>query len=93
MRKSDLLQILNVALNEELVSKNITPKEVIFNNPATVVFWSDGSKTVVKCGEGDLFNRMTGFLIAYYQKTTESSKSEFSKLYDKLNTEEVKIKL
>lgn len=24
-------------------------KQVIFNNPATIVIWSDGSKTVVKC--------------------------------------------
>lgn len=26
-------------------------KKVIFNNPATIVFWTDGSKTVVKCSE------------------------------------------
>lgn len=26
-----------------------TPKQVIFNPPATIVFWDDGSKTVVKC--------------------------------------------
>lgn len=25
-------------------------KKVIFNNPATIVFWSDNTKTVVKCG-------------------------------------------
>lgn len=24
-------------------------KKVIFNNPATIVFWTDGTKTVVKC--------------------------------------------
>ena len=26
-------------------------KNVIFNPPATIVFWEDGSKTVVKCQE------------------------------------------
>ena len=26
-------------------------KKVIFNPPATIVFWEDGSKTVVKCRE------------------------------------------
>ena len=26
-------------------------ERVIFNGPATVVFWDDGSKTVVKCSE------------------------------------------
>ena len=26
-------------------------KKIIFNNPATIVFWEDGTKTVVKCDE------------------------------------------
>lgn len=26
-------------------------KKVIFNNPATIVLWNDGTKTVVKCSE------------------------------------------
>lgn len=32
---------------------NMVPKikKVIFNNPATIVFWADGTKTVVKCQE------------------------------------------
>jgi hypothetical protein len=29
----------------------IIPKKVIFNDPATIVFWCDGSKTVVKANE------------------------------------------
>ena len=29
-------------------SSRMNIKKVIFNNPATIVFWSDGSKTVVK---------------------------------------------
>lgn len=30
---------------------NYTPivERVIFNHPATIIFWKDGSKTVVKC--------------------------------------------
>lgn len=31
----------------EFDSKQI--KNVIFNDPATIVFWKDGTKTVVKC--------------------------------------------
>ena len=30
-----------------------TIKDVIYNGPATIIFWSDGSKTVVKCQEED----------------------------------------
>ena len=40
-------------------------KDVIFNPPATVILWGDGSKTVVKCGEEDVYNPLTGFLLAY----------------------------
>ena len=32
------------------------PVNVIFHNPATIVFWDDGDKTVVKCQPGDTFS-------------------------------------
>lgn len=38
-------------------------ERVIFNDPATVVFWEDGTKTVVKCQEGDSYNEQTGLLM------------------------------
>ena len=28
-------------------------KDVIFNEPATIIIWKDGTKTVVKCQEGE----------------------------------------
>lgn len=31
--------------------KPLKPKKVIFNNPATIVFWNDNTKTVVKWDE------------------------------------------
>ena len=43
-------------------------KKVIFNNPATIVFWSDGSKTVVKCGENDAFDPEKGLAMAISKK-------------------------
>ncbi len=36
---------------------------VIFNDPATIVFWSDGSKTVVKC-EYEAFDPEKGLSMA-----------------------------
>lgn len=43
-------------------------KKIIFNNPATVVFWKDGTKTVVKCMEGQPFSEYYGFLCALGKK-------------------------
>ena len=34
--------------------------KVIFNNPATIVYWLDGTKTVVKCQPGDVYSKETG---------------------------------
>lgn len=43
-------------------------KKVIFNDPATIVFWSDGSKTVVKRGENDTFDPEKGLAMAISKK-------------------------
>lgn len=39
-------------------------KKVIFNDPATIVFWKDGTKTVVKCQEGTKFDPEKGLAMA-----------------------------
>ena len=43
-------------------------KKVIFNNPATIVLWKDGTKTVVKCGEDDSFDPEKGLAMAITKK-------------------------
>ncbi len=40
-------------------------ERIIFNPPATIVFWTDGTKTVVKCAEGEKFDPYTAFCYAY----------------------------
>ena len=47
---------------------SITISKVIFNPPATIVFWKDGSKTVVKCQEGDVFDPEKGLAMAFMKK-------------------------
>ena len=42
--------------------------KVIFNNPATIIMWRDGSKTVVKCQPGDVYDPEKGFVMAYLKK-------------------------
>ena len=43
-------------------------RKVIFNDPATVVLWSDGTKTVVKCGPEDTFDMEKGLAMAIVKK-------------------------
>lgn len=49
-------------------TKTPTIKNVIFNDPATIVFWTDNTKTVVKCQEGENFDPEKGITMAYFKK-------------------------
>lgn len=50
-------------------------KNVIFNDPATIVFWADGTKTVVKCGENDIYDPEKGLAMAVAKKCLGTNKS------------------
>lgn len=44
-------------------------ERVIFNPPATIVFWSDGKKTVVKCSKNESFDPEKGLAMAIVKRT------------------------
>lgn len=52
---------------------------VIFNDPATIVFWSDGTKTVVKCCEDDIFDEEKGLAMAVLKKLSGNNSERFHK--------------
>lgn len=52
-----------------------TIKNVIFNDPATIVMWSDGTKTVVKCGENDVFDPEKGVAMCCMKKLIGTNKT------------------
>jgi len=54
-------------------------KEVIFNEPATIVFWNDGTKTVVKTSPNDKFDKEKGILWAYFLKHASGTKTKLQK--------------
>ena len=43
-------------------------KDVIYNDPATIIFWTDGSKTVVKCRERDTYDPEKGLAMCIVKK-------------------------
>lgn len=43
-------------------------EKVIFNDPATIVFWKDGTKTVVKAQNGEAFDPEKGLAMAFFKK-------------------------
>ncbi len=63
-------------------------KNVIFNDPATIVFWEDGTKTVVKCQDGDEFDPEKGLAMAIVKKAYGNKGSYCNKLKKWLPKEE-----
>lgn len=54
---------------DEISASGLTIKKVIFNDPATIVLWADGTKTVVKCSnEYDVFDEEKGLAMAICKK-------------------------
>ena len=62
-------------------------KNVIFNDPATIVFWSDGSKTVVKVQDGDEYNEEKGLAMAISKKAL-GNKGNYCNVFKKWLPEE-----
>jgi hypothetical protein len=54
--------------------------KIIYNEPATIVILEDGSKGVAKCAEGDTYDRVMGFKIAFRRAVIKSMNKELRKL-------------
>ena len=55
-------------------------KDVIFAPPATIVYWSDGSKTVVKCSEKDIFDPEKGLAMAIAKRCSGNKGSYYKEI-------------
>lgn len=55
-------------------------KNVIFAPPATIVYWSDGSKTVVKCSEKDVFDPEKGLAMAIAKRCSGNKGSYYREI-------------
>lgn len=64
-----------------------TPKidRVIFHDPATIVYWKDGTKTVVKC-QREKFDKEKGLLAAIAKKVY-GNKGSFNNVIKRFTTE------
>jgi hypothetical protein len=67
---------------------------VIFNEPATIVFWDDGEKTVVKCQNDEPYDKEKGLALCYMKKAL-GNKSNFNNVFKQFieNEEEETFKV
>ena len=77
--------------NRGIVNNNLSIKNVIFNDPATIVFWNDGTKTVVKA-ENEPFDPEKGLAIAIAKKSFGNKGDYYDEFKKWLPEEEAKWK-
>lgn len=57
-------------------------EKVIFNEPATIVIWKDGSKIVVKCQKNDEYDPEKGLALCFMKKAL-GNKGNFNNILKK----------
>lgn len=78
----EVLDYLEENMKEIFFKLGIEIKKVIFNDPATIVIWSNGDKTVVKCQPGDTFDKEKGIALAV-TKYVFGNKSKYNEIIKK----------
>lgn len=74
-----LMGRLRAERTEVIESNNTRIRKVIFSGPATIVFWEDGTKTVVKCTKGDQLNYEMGIAMCTLKKIFGDSYGYYKK--------------
>ena len=60
----------------------IKSKNVIFNDPATIIIWGDGTKTVVKC-DGEKYDPEKGMAMAIAKKLLGNNQGYYYDVFKK----------
>ena len=55
--------------DENGYAKEVYITRILYNNPATIVFWSDGTKTITKAIGGDAYSKEVGLMVCVMKKT------------------------
>lgn len=82
----DILEDINrrMKYSEHLKKNEMLCKinKVIFNNPATIVIWANGDKTVVKC-DGEKFDPEKGLAMAITKYLLGNNKGYYYDIFEK----------
>ena len=69
-KKKEVKKPVDSFETKQSTNRRVKIKDVIFSDPATVVFWSDGTKTVVKTQGGEKYDKEKGLAMAIIKKIT-----------------------
>ena len=63
---------------KQSTNRRVKIKDVIFSDPATVVFWNDNTKTVVKARGGEKYDKEKGLAMAIIKKITGNTSNYYN---------------
>lgn len=87
--KEEKIKELSKKIHELENKKEVDlPERYIINDGATILFWRNGEKTVVKRASDDEFNPRLAFLTAFFQHYCGMSKNKANKYLANLEIEE-----
>lgn len=77
---------------DDLMVRRCAPqiKKVHFNNPATVILWTDGTKTIVRAQDGEAYDPEKGMALAIAKKFL-GNKGNYYNVFDKYLSELEKV--
>ena len=84
-KNRDISSAFGLAYQERTVRPTFVIDKVIFNPPATIVFWKDGTKTVVKCADFDIWDPEKGLAMAICKRVYGEA---FHKIFKDFTPEE-----
>lgn len=77
-KKKEVKKPVDSFATKQSTNRRIKIKDVIFSDPATVVFWSDGTKTVVKTRGDEKYDKEKGLAMAIIKKITGNTGSYYN---------------
>ena len=63
---------------KQSTNRRVKIRDVIFSDPATVVFWDDNTKTVVKTQGGEKYDKEKGLAMAIIKKITGNTSNYYN---------------
>lgn len=77
--RNDVETTAKMVLNSIYGKRTALPsiKDVIFSDPATIIFWKDGTKTVVKAQDGEKYDPEKGLAMAISKKALGNTREYY----------------
>ena len=76
-KKKEAKNSVDSFATKQSTNRRVKIKDVIFSDPATVVFWSDNTKTVVKTRGDEEYDKEKGLAMAIIKKITGNTRNYY----------------